>query len=274
MRTVSLYELKPPNYRGPCQSAGGQGTWRVMTSDNDVFGRALLDWTMGGTVPEVLEREDGFTQVGAGPDVYLSEFNGWPSAERKSIRYMRGRVMDVGCGAGRVALELQKRGVEVVGLDASPLAAKAAKMRGVKEVWSTPIEHLERRIETFDSIVLFGNNFGIFETPARARQLLVRLARDTRPGARIFAESTNAYCGGAPAFDRSYYHRNKARGLSPGQLKLRYHYGYLVGPWFRWLYVSRSEMRSILVGTGWHLERTLGTHPNEPYVAILAKDPI
>ena len=245
-----------------------------MAPDNDVFGRALLDWAMGGTSPEVLEREDGFTQVGAGPDVYLSGFKGWPTAERKSIRYMHGRVMDIGCGAGRVALELQNRGLEVVGLDASPLATKAAKIRGVNEVWSMPIEDLDSRIETFDSIVLFGNNFGIFETPTRARQLLVRLAKGTKPGARIFAESTSAYCGGAPAFDRSYYHMNKARGLSPGQVKLRYHYGHLVGPWFNWLYVSRSEMRSILVGTGWHLERALGTHPSEPYVAILAKDSI
>jgi len=243
-----------------------------MTPDNDVFGRALLDWALGGTLPEVLEREDGFTQVGAGPDVYLSEFKVWPAAERKSIRYMRGRVMDVGCGAGRVALELQQRGVDVVGLDPSPLAVKAATIRGVNEVWSTSIEDLDSRIETFDSIVLFGNNFGILETPTRARKVLARLAKRTKPGARIFAESTSAYCGGAPAFDRSYYHKNRARGLSPGQLKLRYHYGSMVGPWFRWLYVSRSEMRSILIGTGWRIERTLGADPREPYVAILVKD--
>jgi SAM-dependent methyltransferase len=243
-----------------------------MAPDSDVFGRALLDWAKGGTEPEVLEREDGFTQEGAGPDVYLSAFNGWPSAERQSIRYMRGRVLDVGCGAGRVTLELQKRGVDVVGLEASPLASTAAKIRGAKQVWSTPLEHLGSRIETFDSLVLFGNNFGIFETPSRARHLLDQLAKTTKSGARIFAESTNAYCGGAPGFDRSYYHRNKARGRSPGQLKLRYHYGHLVGPWFHWLYVSRSEMRSILVGTGWHLERVMGAVLSEPYVAILVKD--
>jgi hypothetical protein len=135
-----------------------------------------------------------------------------------------------------------------------------------------PIEDLDRRIESFDSFVLFGNNFGIFETPTRARRLLVHLAKTTKPGARIFAESTNAYCGGAPAFDRSYYFKNKARGRSPGQVKLRYHYGHLVGPWFRWLYVSRSDMRSIVIGTGWHLERTLVANSSEPYVAILTKD--
>jgi SAM-dependent methyltransferase len=243
-----------------------------MKPDDDVFGHALLDWARGATSPEVLEREDGFTQVGAGPDVYLSPFKGWPSAERQSVRYMRGRVLDMGCGAGRVALELQRRGFDVVGLDSSPLASMAARLRGVRKVWSEPIEALDSKIDSFDSLVLFGNNFGIFETPARARRLLVRLAKATKPEARIFAESTSAYGGGAPAFDRSYYRRNKERGRSPGEVTLRYHYEQLVGPWFRWLYVSRSEMRSILVGTGWHLERVLGTHSNEPYVAVLAKD--
>jgi SAM-dependent methyltransferase len=245
---------------------------RAMIPDKDVFGRALFDWAMGGTMPEVLERDDGFTQIGAGPDVYLSDFKDWPTAERQSVRYMRGRVMDIGCGAGRVVLELQRRGVDAVGLDASPLAVRAAKLRGVNEVWSVPIQDLDARIETFDSLVLFGNNFGIFETPERARRLLARLAKGTKPGARLFAESTSAYFGGAPGFDRSYYRLNNARGRSPGQLKVRYHYGDLVGSWFRWLYVSRSEMRSILVGTGWHLDRVLGNHSSEPYVAILVKD--
>jgi hypothetical protein len=102
--------------------------------------------------------------------------------------------------------------------------------------------------------------------------MLIHLANVTKPGTRIFAESTNPYFGGAPAMDRSYYHRNKTLGRSPGQLKLRYHYGHLVGPWFRWLYVSQREMRSILTDTGWRLERVLGTRRSEPYVAVLVKD--
>jgi SAM-dependent methyltransferase len=243
-----------------------------MRADDDVFGRALLEWATGDTTPEVLEREDGFTQVGAGPVVYLAQYSDWPSAERKSLRYVRGRVMDVGCGAGRVALELQQRGFDVVGLDSSPLASRAAELRGVNEVWSLSIAGVDQRLESFDSIVLFGNNFGIFETPARARQLLIRLARGTNPRARIFAESTSAYFGGAPAVERSYYRMNLARGRSPGQVTVRYHYGSLVGPWFRWLYVTQSELRAILVGTGWHIERVLSSHLSEPYVAILAKD--
>src|SRR5579872_1427819 len=238
----------------------------------DVFGRALWDWTQGGVTPEVLERDDGFTQEGAGPDVYLSKYSGWPAAERKATRSLRGRVLDVGCGAGRVSLELQGRGIEVVALDASPLAARSARSRGVNEVWCEPLEHLGSRIATFDSIVMFGNNFGILGTPEHARQCLTELAKFAKPSARLFAESTNAYGGGAPGFDRLYYRRNKERGISPGQIRLRFRFGDKVGPWFDWLYASRSEMRRILRGTGWHQARVIGTGLGEPYVAVLEKD--
>jgi len=240
--------------------------------DEDIFGHALLDWAKGAVTPEVLEREDGFTQVGAGPEVYLSEFRDWPSAERSSVRYMRGRVVDVGCGAGRVALDLQRRGMPVVGVDTSPLAVKAAKLRGVNEVWCLSVHELMSQIGDFDSIVLFGNNFGIFETPQRAREILTEMARCSKPSARLLIESTNSYCGGAPGFDRSYYRKNKDRGRSPGQARFRFRYDDAIGPWFNWLYVSRQEMRAILRGTGWHQRVVLGTQRSEPYVAVLEKD--
>lgn len=240
--------------------------------NDDIFGRALLDWTKGGTTVEVLERDDGFAQVGAGPDVYLSEFKYWPAAERQSVRYVRGRVLDVGCGAGRVALELQRRGSEVVGLDTSPLAVKAARQRGVREVWCQPLENLGSRMREFDSLVLFGNNFGIFATPDRARRILTGLAKTTKSNARILVESTSAYFGGAPGFDRTYYRENKRRGLAPGQLRVRFCYDGSVGRWFNWLYVSPQEMQVILRGTGWHQSRILGRELADPYVAILEKD--
>src|ERR1019366_4570182 len=103
-------------------------------------------------MPEMIERDDGYTTIGAGPEVYLSEFQGWPSAERQSVRSMRGRVLDVGCGAGRVALHLQERGIDVVGLDSSSLAVQAARIRGVKEVWCTSIDALGPKIGSFDTV--------------------------------------------------------------------------------------------------------------------------
>ncbi|HEY5267107.1 MAG TPA: class I SAM-dependent methyltransferase [Acidimicrobiales bacterium] len=243
-----------------------------MKKETDAFGLALLDWARGGVIPEIVERDDGFTETGAGPEVYLSDIKGWPLAERQSVRHMRGRVLDVGCGAGRVALNLQQRGIDVVGLDSSPLAIEAAAIRGVQEVLCMSTDTLGRKIASFDTIVMYGNNFGIFGTPDRARDVLTKWAKWTSPETRIFVESTNPYCGGAPGIDRAYYHRNKERGDMPGQARFRYHYGHSVGSWFSWLFVSRNEMREILRGTGWHQARVLSERSSEPYVAILEKD--
>ncbi len=236
---------------------------------SDVFGRALLDWAKGGTVPEIVEREDGFTQSGAGPEVYLASQKDWPSAERRAFPLIRGRVLDVGCGAGRVALALQERGVEVVGLDWSPRAVEAAQLRGVKDVRRGSIDRLDQIIAGFDSVVLFGNNFGLFRTPDHARELLSGWARTAKSGTKIFLESTSAYFGGAPGFDRLYYRRNLEVGKPPGSVRLRYRYEESTGEWFTWLFVSQRELRVVLRGTGWRIARVLESELSEPYVAVL-----
>jgi SAM-dependent methyltransferase len=243
-----------------------------MRRGSDVFGRALMDWTRGGTAPEILERDDGYTDLSAGHELYVARFKDWPSSERQSIRYVRGRIVDVGCGAGRVSLYLQQRGFDVVGLDASPLAVRSARSRGVKQAWCLSIDELSKRLESFDTIVLFGNNFGLFGTPERARKSLGVWSRRTKPGARILAQSTNPYSGGAPAINRSYYRMHKRKGRMPGQVRIRSQYRGQVGEWSDWLFVSRNEMRILLKGTGWHQAKVLGGLPTDSYVAVLEKD--
>jgi SAM-dependent methyltransferase len=236
---------------------------------DDAFGAALLDWVQGGKRCEVLERDDGHVEHGPGPKGYLSNFRSWPVGEREALKHLRGRIVDVGCGAGRVAIVLQERGLDVIGLDASPLAIRAARTLGVRSTRCADLQTLSDELCAFDSILLFGNNFGLFGTPLRARQMLSRWARRASPGMRVFAESTNPYSGGAPIVDRAYYWRNKARGVAPGQTKYRILYRDLVGPWHPWLFVSQEELRTIARGTGWRIASILGDGPIEPYVAVL-----
>jgi SAM-dependent methyltransferase len=243
-----------------------------MAERTDLFGLALRDWAAGQTEPETLERDDGFTEVGAGHELYVAPFAHWLGAERQALRFVRGRVIDVGCAAGRVPLHLQQRGYDVVGLDASPLAVRTARARGVTTAWCLSAQDLTARMSSFDTVVLFGNNFGIFGTPGRLRRVLTAWARRAPTGARILAGSTNPYAGGAPLLTRSYYFANRRRGLMPGQVTMRIRYRSDVSPWFSWLFVSRAEMRSLLRGTGWHQSRILGGPAADPYVAVLEKD--
>src|SRR5579884_2132239 len=120
----------------------------------DAFGRALLDWVAGGDEPEIHERDDGWVEAGAGPELYLASYERWPPAERRAMRLVRGRVIDVGCGAGRVALHLQDKGFEVLGTDASPLAVRAARRRGVRRVRRASVDDLVAGMSRFDTVLL------------------------------------------------------------------------------------------------------------------------
>jgi SAM-dependent methyltransferase len=238
---------------------------------SDTFGTALCEWQRGGTEPEVIERLDGYRDPGGGPEFYLAPFDKWPDCERHAMRFVRGRVLDVGCGAGRVSLHLQSRGFEVVGVDYSALALRAAKERGVRNLWRAHVDEISSRLEEFDTIVMFGNNFGIFGTPGALREGFSEWARTSAPGTRILAESTSPYGGGAPGIDRAHYRKNVRDGVMPGQVRLRTCYKDQVGEWFDWLFVSRSDMRKLLKGTGWQTSRIFGSIPSEPFVALLEK---
>ena len=218
------------------------------------------------------ERFDGFIEAGPGPALYLAGPQQWPAPERQALRLARGRVADVGCGAGRVALALQQRGVDVVGIDTSALALRAARRRGVRRVEQATAVRVGLRLSDFDTVVLYGNNFGIFGPPAQVRAGFAAWARHARPGTRILAESTDP-AGGAPAFDTAYGRANRVAGAMVGQLRLRIRYHDLASPWFWWLFVSPAQMRSLLAGTGWRMVRVFKGGRTEPYVAVLERGP-
>ena len=211
---------------------------------------------------EIIERDDGFiTSAGLN---YFAPVRRWPAVERRALRYVRGRVLDVGVGAGRVALELQARGREVVAIDVSPGAVEVARNRGVSDVRLLAFEEVDASLGHFDTVVMYGNNFGLFGSRAKARRLLRRL----RPFvARIVATSNDPYASEDLAHF-AYHERNRGRGRMSGQLRLRVRYRDLVGPWFEYLIVSPDEMADIVESTGWQLRR-LVRDEGSYFVAVL-----
>jgi SAM-dependent methyltransferase len=225
---------------------------------DDAFGQMLLD----GADAEIVERDDGY--VSASMLSYFAPFPRWATVERRALRFARGRVLDVGVGAGRVALELQARGREVVAIDVSPGAVQVARDRGVGDVRLVAFEDVDAALGRFDSMVMYGNNFGLFASPTKARRLLRRL----RPFVdRIVAASNDPYGTDDPAHV-AYQERNLARGRMAGQLRLRVRYRDLVGQWFEYLIVSPEEMSEIVQGTGWHIRRFV-RDDGAYYVAVL-----
>ena len=95
-------------------------------------------------------------------------------------------VLDAGCGTGRVAIELARRGIDVTGIDVDPSMLEKARTKQPDLPW---IEadlagvDLER---AFDAVVLAGNVM-IFLAPGTEADVVANLARHLAPGGAFVA---------------------------------------------------------------------------------------
>lgn len=238
-----------------------------MLTRHDAYGRLIYDYYRGEAATEIVEREDGFLSESGGPDAYFAPFRRWPKHHRLAMRRVRGRVLDIGCGAGRASLHLQQRGHDVVAIDRSPLAIRTVRLRGVRQAHVLSVTALSRRLGSFDTLLLLGNNFGLLTNPRRARWLLARFASLTPVAGRIVAEVLDPYDTKSPEH-RRYHRRNLARGRMAGQTRIRVRYRDLATPWFDYLFVSRPELRALLRGARWRVEHLIDSD-GPTYIAVL-----
>lgn len=237
----------------------------------DAFGRAVYDFLHGEAMEEIIERDDGWIATGGlgGPAHYFAEYEDWPAHEREAIALARGKVLDVGCGAGRVGLYLEKKGFEVVGIDTSPLTVRTAGERGVKCARLASVTEYKAAPGTFGTIVMYGNNFGLVANEKRAHWLLKRFRRMTSPDGKVLACTLDPYDTSVPEH-LAYHRRNRKRGRMGGQVTIRVRYRRSATPWWDLLFVSRDEMKDIVRGTGWKVERFCESG-GAAYVAVLEK---
>ena len=239
-----------------------------LSKEQDAYGQEIMLILQGHDVSEIIERDDGYIDS-MGGHYLLAPFSQWDPNEKQAIKLARGRVLDVGAGGGRASLYLQDKGLDVVAIDISPMAIEVCKRRGVKYARVMDFAKITPALGTFDTIVMFGNNFGLFGSPARAKRLLRRLHRMTSDDARILAETLDPYATKVPEH-LAYHRRNRARGRAAGQIRLRARSKLLKTPWFDYLFVSRKEMREIVRDTGWRVVRTIPDR-GERYIGVLEK---
>ena len=146
----------------------------------------------GGTRgPEYAQRFHDLTQDGA--DVH---------GEARTIdRLLRevavggtGRVLDAGCGTGRVALELARRGHEVTGIDVDPSMLDEARAQAVDEALAVDLVRgdlaelaLLLVARAANDVVAAPGNVMVYLTPGTEADVVAAMGGALRPGGLLVA---------------------------------------------------------------------------------------
>ena len=238
--------------------------------NDDAYGHLIHDHYNGIEVLEIIERDDGFIDVSGGPVNYFSEYDKWPDSQKEAMYYVQGKVLDIGCGAGRHSLYLQSRDFDVLAIDNSPLAIEVSKLRGVKKAQLISLHEIDADFGLFDTLIMLGNNFALLGNPKNANRLLKIFHKITTENGLIIAECVDPYTSKIKEHT-DYHEMNRKRGRLGGQLSIRVRHRKFISNWFDFLLVSKEEMEEIMKDTGWKIEQYIdGQYPGS-YIAIMKK---
>ena len=127
-----------------------------------------------------------------------------------------------------------------VGLPHEGRRPRSHRARGVRKTRLLAFEDVDFAPRSFDTVVMYGNNFGLFANRRQAKRLLRKLHAMTTAAGRIVCSSVDPHRTDDP--DHLRYQRwNRARGRMPGQVRIRARYRAFVGEWFGYLWSRRRR---------------------------------
>jgi SAM-dependent methyltransferase len=155
----------------------------------DIFGKAVLDFQNGNYTSDIttyssLEEEDTM------PLPYLfRNFKEMPILEQKALQLCKGKVLDIGCGAGSHSLYLQKKGLIVTALDHSQGAIEVCKKRGITKTMFSDIYDFKN--EKFNTLLLLMNGIGIVGKLENLNMFFTHLKSLLNPKGQILLDSSD-----------------------------------------------------------------------------------
>ena len=235
----------------------------ILSADKDPMGAAILDFQQHGKAARLRVLSSMFEEDEMPVKHLFRSTREMPMLEQKALQLAKGRVLDIGAGAGCHALALQEKGLAVKAIDISPLSCEAMKLRGVKDAECINLfdphlssgnhsgENQEQFEGVFDTILLLMNGTGIAGKIENLPALFLRLKALLNPGGQILIDSS----------DLKYIYENEdgsfdinLNGAYYGEVDYQMIYKDVKGDRFDWLYVDFPLLESIAETCGLHGE--------------------
>jgi SAM-dependent methyltransferase len=200
------------------------------------LGRALLDFHRGLTSAYIMVHTDiWYDEPTPVEDFYRPDDQLLPELETTALHLCRGRILDFGAGAGRHALELQRRGLEVTAIDVAPEAVEVMSGRGVTDARCGDFASVEG--ERFDTILLLMHGIGLVGTLEGLTEFFDRAQGHLEENGRILFDSADLGLVIPERFDEGLDDW-RSGGSYPGEVEYRLTYGNLEGEAYPWLFVD------------------------------------
>ncbi|MBU2928467.1 class I SAM-dependent methyltransferase [Winogradskyella psychrotolerans] len=221
----------------------------------DLFGKALLDYQNDNYSEDIITSTN-ISDEDSLPLPYLfRRYSEMPKLEQTALQLAKGKVLDVGCGAGSHALWLQDKGVTVKAIDSSKGAVEVALKRGVT---NTELKPLLEETETFDTILLLMNGTGIFQELSQVAHYLKHLKSLLNPDGQILIDSS----------DISYMYEDDDGGMwldlnqgYPGELDYFLSYKGEKETPMKWLYLDFETLKTACLTIGLKCDKVIdGEH--------------
>ncbi|AEW85544.1 SAM-dependent methyltransferase [Flavobacterium columnare NBRC 100251 = ATCC 23463] len=212
----------------------------------DLFGKALLDYQTNNT-PESIITETNISEEDEMEVSYLFRpFEEMPKLEQKALKLSKGKVLDVGCGAGSHSLYLQEKGLEVKSLDISKNAIETCRLRGLEDTINESLIDFHTE-DKFDTILLLMNGTGIFGTLKETSKYLQKLKNLLSENGQIIIDSSDIIYMFDQDEDGAY--EIPANGYY-GELIFTIHYKGETEESFPWLYMDYNTLQNACHANG------------------------
>jgi cyclopropane fatty-acyl-phospholipid synthase-like methyltransferase len=175
-----------------------------------------------------------------------------PDIEKRALKICKGRVLDVGAGAGIHCHELIKNGLPIHAIDNSQGAVEYLKKSGIPSTLSS-FESFNSQTK-FDTILMMMNGIGIAGTLSNLEKTLLKAKSLLEKGGQLICDSS----------DIRYLYEDEDGSLWMdlnseyyGNFKFQMHYKQISGTWFDWLYVDYDNLHQIATKVGFKSVKVL-----------------
>jgi len=241
-------------------------TTQTLAPIQDPMGAAIAEYQRTGRAGKLKVKSTMFDDDEIPVSHLFRSFAEMPALEQKALLMARGKVLDVGAGAGCHALELQNRGLDVTAIDISPLSCEAMLARGIAQVQCINL-YDPRLAGPFDTLLMLMNGTGIVGKLKKMPDFLQRIYALMAKDGQLLIDSS----------DLKYLYENEdgtydidPMGEYYGQVDYQMVYRKVKGEPFDWLYLDYQTLKLISESNGFVCELVQeGEHYD--YLARLVK---